>query len=139
MNIINLLKCCGMYTRDMEDWDRRADTNKTWLHLHPFIQMAYQRHLQTGATNAVQGGYTNRYVGLSAEDDVSDDSMTKTIAGTIMCTLAQTTASPKANANQINALLKQLAANNNQLNQQQQAILQQMAMLSMNPPLATMA
>jgi hypothetical protein len=60
MNVINLLTLCGMYTRDMEDWDRRADANKTWLHLCPFIQMAYQHCLKTGATMAAQGGYTNR-------------------------------------------------------------------------------
>jgi hypothetical protein len=51
----------------------------------------------------------------------------------------QTNASIEANATQINALLQQLAANNNQLNLQQQAILQQMVMLSTNPPPTRMA
>jgi hypothetical protein len=46
-NVINLLTCSGLYTRNMEDWDRRADTNRTWLHPRPFIQMAYQRCLQS--------------------------------------------------------------------------------------------
>ncbi len=47
MNLINLLTRCGMYMHNMKDWDRKPDTDKTWLHLHPFIQTAYQRHLQT--------------------------------------------------------------------------------------------
>jgi hypothetical protein len=59
MNAIDLLTRCGMNTPDMEDWDRRVDTNKTWLHLCPFIQTAYQRRLQTVATTAAQGRYTN--------------------------------------------------------------------------------
>jgi hypothetical protein len=41
-----------------ENWNRRANTKQTWLHLRPFIHMAYQRRLQTGVTTAVQGGYT---------------------------------------------------------------------------------
>jgi hypothetical protein len=98
---------------------------------------------QTGANTAVQGGYTNRNAGLSAEDNVSDDDTAKTIVGTINAHMAnlsaKMTTSLEANANQINALLQQLAMNNNQLNQQQQAILQQMAMLSTNPPPVTMA
>jgi hypothetical protein len=143
MNIINLLAHCGMYTHKMEDWDRRADANKAWLHLRLFIQTAYQSCLQTGDTMAAQGGYTNRYGGLSAEDEVSDKDMAETIAGTMnlhMVSLyAQTTVSIEANAAKINALLQQLAANNNQLNLQQQTILQQMAMLSTNCPSTTMA
>jgi hypothetical protein len=87
---------------------------------------------------------TNRYAGLSVEDEISDNDMAKTIAGTInlhMANLsAQTTSSIEANTTQINALLQQLAVvNNNQLNLQQQAILQQMTMLSTNPPPTMMA
>jgi hypothetical protein len=139
MDVINLLTHCRMYMHNMGDWDRRADADKIWLHLHPFIQMAYQRHLQTGNTTAAQGDYTNRYTGLSAEDEVYGNDTAETIAGMInlhMANLsAQTTASIEASTAQINVSLQQLAANNNQLNLQQQAILQQiMAMLSTNPP-----
>ncbi len=49
----------------MADWDWRADANKTCLYLCPFIQMAYQRRLQTGAALEAQGRYSNRYAGLS--------------------------------------------------------------------------
>jgi hypothetical protein len=96
-----------------------------------------------GATLAAQGGYTNRLAVLSVEDEVSFDDAAETITGTInthMANLsAQTIASIEANRIQINGLLQQLAANNNQLNLQQQAIFQQMAMLSINPPPTMMA
>jgi hypothetical protein len=75
------------------------------------------------------------------DDEFSDNDMAETIAGTINSHMAnlsmQTTASIKASATQINAplLQLQLAGNNNQLNLQQQAILQQMAMLSKHTPL----
>ncbi len=132
MNVINLLVRCRMCTRNMEDWDRRADANKIWLHLCPLVQTAYQCCLQTGATTAAHGGYINRYKGLSTEDDVSNNDTAETIASIINLHIAnlsaQTRASIDANTTQINASLQQLVANNNQLNLQQQAILQQMAM-----------
>ncbi len=42
MNVIALLMRCGMYTPDMEDWDRKPNADKTWIHLRLFIQKAYQ-------------------------------------------------------------------------------------------------
>jgi hypothetical protein len=89
-------------------------------------------------------GYRRHYCSARGlHHDVSGDDTAKIIVGAIDAhmanLLAQTTAYLEANANQINALLQQRTANNNKLNQQQQAILQQMAMLSTNPPLATMA
>ena len=44
----------------------------------------------------------------------------------------QTAASLEANGSQINASLQQLALNNEQLDQQQQLLMQQMAMLTTN-------
>jgi hypothetical protein len=88
-----------------------------------------------------QGGYSscNRFTGFAnnaGEDDVSDNDTAKTIAMTInshMANLsAQTAASLKANAMQINASLQQLATNKMQLHQQQQSLMQQMAMLTTN-------
>jgi hypothetical protein len=46
--------------------------------------------------------------------------------------LAQTVASLEANATQINASLQRLATNNAQLHQQQQSLMQQMALLTTN-------
>jgi hypothetical protein len=102
MSVIDLLTRCRMYTWDMEDWDRRADADKTWLQLRPFIQPAYQCHLQTGATTAAQDGYTDRYAGLSTEDEISNNDTAETITGTINLHMenlsTQTTASIEANA-----------------------------------------
>jgi hypothetical protein len=55
MNVIDLLTRCGLYQCDLEDWDRKPNTNKMWLNLRPFIQEAYQRHLASGTMMAGQG------------------------------------------------------------------------------------
>jgi len=55
MNVIDLLTHCGIYQRELEDWERISDTHKTWLNLRPFIQEAYQRRLVSGTTTAAQG------------------------------------------------------------------------------------
>ncbi len=141
MNVIDLLTRCGMYQRNLDDWDRKPDAEKTWLNLRPFIQEAYHRHLASSNMTTDQGGYASRnhFAGFAnnvAVDDVSDDDTAETIAMTInshMANLsAQTAASLEANATQINASLQQLATNNAQLHQQQQSLMQQMAMLTMN-------
>ena len=41
MNVIDLLTRCGIYQRDLNNWDQKLDANKTWLNLRPFIQEAY--------------------------------------------------------------------------------------------------
>jgi len=38
MNVINLLTRCGIYQRNLEDWEHKSDADKTWLNLCPFIQ-----------------------------------------------------------------------------------------------------
>jgi hypothetical protein len=94
MNVVDLLHRCGLYTRDLEDWDRRADENKTWMHICTFIQEAYQRHLQSGVTTAALSGYAsiNRFAGLAEIDKASDDSLVETLAGTITTHLANLSA-----------------------------------------------
>ncbi len=89
-----------------------------------------------------QGGYSscNHFAGFTnntGEDDILDNDTAKTIAKTINSPptanlSAQTAASLKANAMQINASLQQLANNNMQLHQQQQSLMQQMTMLTTN-------
>ncbi len=91
---------------------------------------------------AAQGGYAtnNRFAGLAADDEISNNGMAEMMAGTIADTITshmahlsvQTAASLETNASQINASLQQLAANNNQLHQLQQIMMQQMAMLLTN-------
>jgi hypothetical protein len=89
---------------------------------------------------AGQGGCAsrNRYAALTAggnTKEVLDDDTTETIAGTINSHMAhlsqQTAASLEDNTSQINASLQQLASNNEQLRQQQQLPMQQMAI---SPP-----
>jgi hypothetical protein len=142
MNVIDLLTRCDLYQRDLKDWDRKPNTNKTWLNLHPFIQEAYLRRLASGTMTAGQGGYTscNRFASFQAnnatDNNVSDDDTAETIAITINShmanLLAQTAAFLEANVTQINASLQQLANNNAQLHQQQQSLMQQTALLTTN-------
>ena len=138
MNVVDLLHRCGLYTRNLEDWDRRADAYKTWMRIRLFIQEAYQQHLQSGVTTAALSGYAsiNRIAGLAKIDKASDDGLVEMLAGTITAHMAnlsaKTAASVNANTTQMNALLQQMAAHGAQLQQQQQAMMQQMAMLTMN-------
>jgi hypothetical protein len=79
-----------------------------------------------------QGGYAsrNRFAGLTVtnKEYVSNDNTAKTIAGPINSHFAnlsaQMAATIKANTMQVNASLQQLANNNTQLQQQQQAMMQ---------------
>jgi hypothetical protein len=133
MNAIDLLQQCGLYTRDLDDWDRRPEATKTWLHIRPFIQEAYQRRLHSGAITTGMSGYStpNRFAGLSMNmDEDSDDDTAETLADTVNTQLAnlsaQTNATLDANATHFNTSLSQLQ-------QQQNMIMQQLAMLTINP------
>jgi hypothetical protein len=117
-------------------WEQKPLDNQTWINLCPFIQGAYQRCLTSGTITSTQSGYaqSNCFAGLATNED-SDINTANTIAGTInlhMANLtAQTTATLNKHATQMNTSLQQLAANNAQLHQQQQAIMNQMAMMSL--------
>jgi hypothetical protein len=140
MNIIDLLRRCGLYQHNLEHWERKPDAEKTWPNLCPFIQEVYQRCLTSGQMTTSQGGYTspNHFAAFAnaTDKEVLDNDTAETITTTInshMANLsAQTAASLDANATQINASLQQLATNNAQLHQQQQLMMQQMAMLTTN-------
>jgi hypothetical protein len=137
INAIDLLARSGLYQRNLEDWERKPIVNQTWINLRPFIQEAYQRRLTSGTITSAQGGFTptNRFADLATEVD-SDNDTAETIAGTInshMANLAsQTAATINEHATQTNASLQQLASNTTQLHQQQQTMMNQMAMLTMN-------
>ena len=87
---------------------------------------------------AALSGYAliNRFVGLAEIEKESDKDLVETLAGTITTHVenlsAQTAASIDANTTQMNALLQQMAPHSAQLQKQQQAMMQQMAMLTMN-------
>ena len=104
---------------NLEDWDRRADVDKTWMHIPPFIQEAYQRRLQSGVTTDALSGYAsiNRFAGLADIDEALDNGLVEMLAGTITTHMtnfsAQTAASIDANTTHMNALLQQMAAHSN--------------------------
>ena len=141
INALDLIARCGLYQRDIEDWERKPIEEQTWINLRQF-QEAYQQRLTLSTITAAQGGFTqnNRFAGLTTTDNLDDDTA-ETIAGTInshMANLtAQTTATINEHAVQTNTSLQQLAANTTQLHQQQQAMINQMAMLMMNNGAAT--
>ncbi len=144
MNVIDLLTCSGMFVSDLEDWDCKSSTDQTWINLHPFVQEAYQQRITSGAMTSAQGGYTgggNRFAGLTAKDDVSDDNTAETIAGTIDSHMAnlllQTAATIEASKAQVNASLQQMAATQAHLQQQQHQMMQQMTMMLYAPPQAS--
>ncbi len=134
---IDLLARSGLYQRDLEDWERKPIGDQTWINLQPFIQEAYRRRFTSGKITSAQGGFTQtkRFAGLATEVD-SDDDTAKTIAGTINSHMAnltsQTAATINEHATQMNASLQQLAANTAQLHKQQQAMMNQMVMMTMN-------
>ncbi len=137
INAIDLLARCGLYQRNLENWECKPIADQTWINLRPFIQEAYQRRLTSGTITSAQGGLAqnNRFAGLATDVD-SDDDTAETIVGTInshMANLmAQTASTITEHAMQTNASLQQLSANTTQLHQHQQAMMNQMAMMTMN-------
>ena len=115
----------------------QPNADKTWINLRPHIQEAYQRPLTLGTVTSAQGVYAqnNCFAGLMTNEESNDDTA-NTIAGTITSHMAKIFEMTKASINehttQTNASLQQLAANTNQLQQQQQDIINQMAMMTMN-------
>ncbi len=81
MNVANLLMCASIYAHNMDNWECKPDTDKTYVNLRPFIQAAYQCHLLSGVIMATQSGYasSNCFAGLTATDNVSDNGMADTI------------------------------------------------------------
>jgi hypothetical protein len=106
------------------------------INLHPFIQEAYQQRLTSETITSTQSWYaqSNWFAGLATNKDF-DNNTANTITGTInlhMANLtAQATATLNKHATQTNAPFQQLETNNAQLHQQQQAIMNQMAMMSL--------
>ena len=138
MNAVDLLTRCGMYTRDMDDWERKPIADQTYFLLRPFIQAAFQRRLTSGSVTAAASGYsTNRFAGLTAEDDVSDDGTAETVIDTInshmanlsASVLTQSSASNDANTAIFNASIQQMAANEAQRNAEHAQMMQQFALM----------
>ena len=133
----DLITQCGLCQHNPEDWEHKPEAEQTWINLHPFIQEAYKQRLALGTITSAQGGYAqnNSFAGLTTNDESNKDTA-NTIAGTITSHMERlskmTTATINKHAMQKNTSLQQLAANTNQLHQQQQDIINQMAMMTMN-------
>jgi hypothetical protein len=85
---------------------------------------------------STQSGYApkNRFAGLATTKDSDDDTaniIVETIHLHVANFSAQTMATINKHATQTNVSLQQLASNTSQLHQQQQAIMNQMAMMSL--------
>jgi hypothetical protein len=114
-NAFCLLLGCGLYLHDFEEWHRRAEVDKTYLELKPFVQAAFQRRLNaTGNTTGQHGYVQNAFNALveESDDDVNDDVATIVTQLAAMTNQSQlTAASAAATTTNVNAAITQLAAN----------------------------
>ena len=137
IHALDLIAQTGLNQHDRKDWECKPNADQTWINLCPHTQEAYQRCLTSGTVTSAQGGYAqnNCFAGLTTNEESNEDTA-DTITGTITSHMAKlsemTTASINEHATQTHASLQQLAANTNQLHQQQQDIINQMAMMTMN-------
>ncbi len=103
-NAVRLLLGCGLYILNFEEWDRRAEVDKTYLKLKPFIQAAFQRRLNAAGNTTGQHGYVqNAFNALAkeSEDDVNNDVAT-IVTQLAAMTNQQTSTRPSRNLPQIN-------------------------------------
>ncbi len=72
----------------MDNWERKAKADKTYVNLCPFIQDAYQCCLASGVITAMQSGYAsnNHFTGLTTKDDVLDSSTADTSIVSLIAT-----------------------------------------------------
>ena len=82
----------------MDDWERKPPNEQTCYNLGPFIQAAYQRRLASSLITATASGYAsnNRFAGLTADNETSDNGTTKIIVDSINSHMANLTASVQA-------------------------------------------
>ena len=59
MNVANLFTCVGIYSRSMDDWERKPPNEQTYYNLRPFIQAAYQCRLAFSVITATASGYAS--------------------------------------------------------------------------------
>jgi hypothetical protein len=97
---LDLIAQCGLYQRNIEDWEQKPLDNQMWINLRPFIQEAYQQRLTSETITSTQGGYaqSNRFAGLATNKDSEDDTA-DTITGTINSHMVNLTAQTTATLN----------------------------------------
>jgi hypothetical protein len=146
MNEVDLFTRLGIYMCIMDDWERKAQANKTYVNLHQFIQATYQQHLTSGVITAMQSSYTsnNHFAGLTTKDNVLDNSTANTIVELIATPMEnlhasvqlQATTSNDANMAIFNASMQQVAANRAQRTQEHNHMVQQFVMMLTTPAAA---
>jgi hypothetical protein len=73
-NAVRLLLQCGLYSRDIEDWDRKTASNKIWTNVKTFVQECYTRRLNTTNITAGLPGYVqNAFAALGKISNKDDD------------------------------------------------------------------
>ncbi len=78
-NAIWLLLGWGLYQRDFKEWDQKLPANKMWTTFKPFIQEAYQYHLNATSNTAGQHRYVQFVYAAFAEDSNGDDADVKMV------------------------------------------------------------
>ena len=116
MNAVDLFTRSGLYTRDMDNWERKSAVDQTYSNLRLFIQAAYQRRIQHG--KSVDG---------TAETIV--DTINSHMANLSASVLTQSSASNNANTAVFNASIQQMAANETRRNEDHARMMQQFALL----------
>jgi hypothetical protein len=120
-NAVCLLLQCGLYTRNFEDWDRKAAANKIWTNLKTFVQECYTRRLNaTSITTGAKGYVQNAFAALHEESNEEDADVqmviTQMAALTTQSQLTATTVAEFSAA--VAAAISKLAANQHAMQQQ---------------------
>jgi hypothetical protein len=102
-NVVRLLLQCRLYTRNFEDWDRKATANKIWTNLKMFVHECYTRRLNaTSITTGAQGYVQNAFTALHEESDKEDNDVqmviTQMAASTTQSQIKATTAAESSAA-----------------------------------------
>ncbi len=138
MNADDLFTRSGLYTWDMDDWERKSAVDQTYFNLRPFIQAAYQRRITSGTVTSTSGYNTvNWFAGQSTDDNVSDDGTAGTFVDTINSHMANlsasvltlSSASNDANTVVFNASIQQMVANETRRNKDHARMMQKFPLM----------
>ncbi len=143
MNVDNLFTRSGIYTHDIDNWECKAEADKIYVNLHPFIQAANQRCLASGIITAMQSGYASNicFAHLTTKDNISDNGTADTIVELIathmanlsVSVLLQAITTNHANTANFNTSMQQVVANKAQCTQEHNHMVQQFAMMLTAP------
>ena len=140
-NTIRLLLTTGLYICVFEDWDKLANTAKTWMKLPQLIQEAFQHWLNTTANTAGHQGYAptlpfqHNAFGALAGNDLDGEDYTETVAINLAALMyqSQLTATTATNSSQqMGQYMQMLAHQQDLLHENKHQMMEQMVALSFN-------